>query len=610
MATTSFPTTIQLFLEAIDRAPNSPAQLRKTAQGWQSNSFAELLQRVAGLSKALGALGVRAGDRVALLAPNCPEWHVADFAIQGVGAVTVPLYFNESQERVAYILNDSGAKIAFVAGEPQIRALLECRERATALEQIVAVDAPAELDHDVLRYEMLIGTAGEGEIADYRRESEKITPDQLATIIYTSGTTGEPKGVMLSHANLTSNATDALASHCLTRSDLALSFLPLSHVYERTVDNTYIFHSVPIAYVERMENVPQALLEVRPTRTAAVPRFFEKMYAAILEKGREKTGLRRRLFDWAVKVAQQAAPWRAYGKPVSAGTKLRWWIANKLVYGKIRAGLGGRLRAICSGSAALSVQLAEFYAAVNVPVYQGYGLTETSPVVATNGPRAQKIGTVGPPIPNVQVRIAEDGEIQVRGSCVMQGYYRKPEQTQEAMTSDGWLRTGDIGNLDADGYLSVTDRKKELLKTSAGKMVAPQPIENRLRTSPYISNALLFGDKRKFLSVLLVPNFGAIEAKLGGGRGRAGGAFSSHVEAIADPRVRKLIEDEVERLTANLAQYERPKRFALIEDDFTTANGQLTHTMKPKRRIIEECYREVITRLYADVEGPKPQAIS
>jgi long-chain acyl-CoA synthetase len=602
----AYPTTIKLFLAAMDRSPNSPAQLRKTGQGWKNISAAEMLRSVAGLAKALRALGVKAGDRVALLAPNCPEWHVADFAIEGVGAITVPLYFNESQDRIVYIMNDSGAKIAVVAGEQQIHTLLECRDRCKTLEQIVAVAAPAELDHDLLRYETLIEGAGESEVTEYRRESEKISPDQLATIIYTSGTTGEPKGVMLSHANLTSNATDALASHILGPSDLGLSFLPLSHVYERTVDNTYIFRGVPLAYVERIENVAQALLEVRPTRTAAVPRFFEKIYAGILEKGRETRGLRRSLFDWALKVAEQAAPWKAYGRRVSPGTKLSWWFADKLVYKKIRAGLGGRITGICSGSAALSVQLAEFYAAIDVPVYQGYGLTETSPVVATNGPLKNKVGTVGPPIPNVEVRIAEDGEIQVRGRCVMQGYFQKPEQTREVTTPDGWLRTGDIGNLDADGYLSVTDRKKEMLKTSAGKMVAPQPIENKLRTSPYIANALMFGDKRKFLSVLLVPNFGAIEAKLGPG----GAAFSSHVEAIADPRVRKLMENELERLTANLAQYEKPKRFALIEDDFTTANGQLTHTMKPKRRIIEERYRDVITRLYADVEGPQPRAIS
>jgi long-chain acyl-CoA synthetase len=602
----SYPTTIKLFLDAIDRSPKSPAQMRRTSNGWQTISGAEMLQSVAGLAKALRALGVKSGDRVALLAPNCPEWHIADFAIQGIGAITVPLYFNESQERIAYILKDSGAKIVFLAGEAQIQNFLACPDRPSTVEQIIAVNPPDEFAHDVLRYETLISTAGDAEVTEYRREAEKVTPDQLATLIYTSGTTGEPKGVMLSHANLTSNATDALSSHMLTPGDLALSFLPLSHVYERTVDYTYIFHGVPIAYVDRMENVQQALLEVHPTRTAAVPRFFEKIYAGICEKGRQATGWRRRAFDWAMRVAHEAVPWRAYNKPASLSLKFRWWLADKLVFTKIRTGLGGNIRAICSGGAALSLQLGEFYASINVPVYQGYGLTETSPVVATNGPRAQKIGTVGPPIPNVDVRIAEDGEIQVRGRCVMQGYWHKPEQTRETMTPDGWLRTGDIGHLDSDGYLSVTDRKKELLKTAAGKLVAPQPIENKLRTSPFISNALLFGDKRKFLSVLIVPNFSALESKLGG----HGVAFVSHIEAVADPRVRKIIEEEVDRLTSNLAQYEKPKRFALIEDDFTAANGQLTHTLKPKRRIIEERYRDVITRLYADVEGPKPQAIS
>jgi long-chain acyl-CoA synthetase len=358
-----------------------------------------------------------------------------------------------------------------------------------------------------------------------------------------------------------------------------------------------------VAYVEQIDTIVQALMEVQPTIVAAVPRFFEKMYASILEKGRQTTGLKRKMFEWALRVAQEATPWRAYGREASGWTRLKWKIADKLVYSKIRAGLGGHVRTFCSGGAPLAVELGEFFASIDVPIFQGYGQTETSPIVAANAPGANKVGTVGRPIPNVEVRIAEDGEILVKGNCVMQGYYRKPDQTRDTFTPDGWLRTGDIGHLDADGYLVVTDRKKELLKTSAGKFVAPQPIENRLKSSPYIANAIVVGDRRKFISVLLVPNFAGLEAK---GRD-TGHDIGTHDEAVANPWVRQFVNDEMERLTASFAQYERPKRFALISEDFTAANGQLTYTLKLKRRAIEQRYKDVIEGLYADVEEPRPQ---
>jgi len=385
--------------------------------------------------------------------------------------------------------------------------------------------------------------------------------------------------------------------------ELALSFLPLSHVYERMMDYGYIFRGIPLAYVERIEDVPQALLEVHPTLTSAVPRFFEKLYANIMERGRQATGFKRRVFNWAMAVAQEATPWLAYGLPVPMHVKLAWTIADRLVYSKIRAGLGGSIRNFVSGGAPLAKDLAEFFWSVGLPVYQGYGLTETSPVVSANVPGANRVGTVGRPIANVEVRIADDGEILVRGPCVMQGYFHKPEQTSEALAPGGWLRTGDIGYLDVDGYLVVTDRKKELLKTAAGKFIAPQPIENRLKASPYISNAAVVGDKRKFISVLLVPNFSAVEAKAR----EAEIEFRSPEEIAASPWVRDLIAAEVERLTKDLAQYEKPKRFALLSQDFTMASGEVTYTLKLKRRIIEQRYRDVIENLYADVEEPRPQ---
>jgi long-chain acyl-CoA synthetase len=603
---TDYPPLTKCYLDAVDRFANPQAQMYRTSNGWKSLSAGEMLRRVAGLSRALAELGIKAGDRVGIFAPNCPEWHIADFAIQGLSAVSVPVYFNESVDRLIYILNDSGARIIITHGESQARKIAECRGRLPKLEQVISVAPPDDLHGDFLRYETLIATAGDADIADYRRRASDVSVDQLATIIYTSGTTGEPKGVMLTQSNLSSNALDSSKDYEVLPGDIGLSFLPLAHVYERVMDYGYFFRGVSIAYVEQVESVAQALLEVHPTMTAAVPRFYEKMYTNILEKGHRATGLKRMLFDWGLHVANAAAPWRAFGKNVGIVVKLQWWIANALVYSKIREGLGGRIRTFSSGGAPLAPELAEFFWTLNLPVYQGYGLTETAPVVSANLPSANKVGTVGRPIPHVQVRIADDGEILVKGPCVMQGYYHKPDDTRQVFTPDGWLCTGDIGRLDEDGYLVITDRKKELLKTAAGKFVAPAPIENSLKTSPFISNAIVVGDKRKFVSVLIVPNFAAIEAEAR----KTGREFHGPTQMTNDPWVRDLLSNEIERLTAHLAQYEKPKRFALLEQEFSYANGELTYTMKMKRRVIEERYQDVIARLYADVEEPRPQPLA
>jgi long-chain acyl-CoA synthetase len=601
-----YPSLNELFLDAIDHRPNPKAQMYRTADGWKSISSQEMLRRVAGLSKALAELGIKAGDRVGLFAPNCPEWHIADFAITGLGAASVPIYFNESPDRFVYIMNDAGARVIITAGEPEARKAAEARERMPKVEHLICVAPPADLRGEILDYESLIAAAGDADVAEYRRRCALVKSDQLATLIYTSGTTGEPKGVMLTHANLSSNSIESLRSHVVEPGDLGLEFLPLSHVYERTVGYGYLSKGVTIAYVENIESVGQALQEVHPTMAAAVPRLFEKTYGGIVEKGRRELGTKRKIFDWALRVAHESVPWRAYNKPPSSGLKMRWSVADKLVYSKIRAGLGGRLRTFVSGGAPLSPELAEFFWSVGVPVYQGYGLTETSPVVTSNRPDDHKVGTVGRPIPTVQVRIAEDGEILVKGTCVMQGYFGKPEATKAVIGPDGWLATGDIGRLDADGYLIITDRKKELIKTAGGKYVAPAPIENSLKTSPYILNAIVVGDQRKFCSVLVVLNapVAQMEAK------KQGREFAAPSQMLNDSWVRDLLSGEIERLTANLAQYEKPKRFAVLEQDFTTANGELTHTLKMRRRIIEERYKDVIAKLYADVEDPRPQVHS
>jgi long-chain acyl-CoA synthetase len=600
---TEYPALPAAFLDAMDRFPSSRTQSYRTSAGWQTISSEELVRRIAGVAKALTELGVGSGDRVGVFAPNCPEWHVADFAIQGLGGVTVPVYFHESVERVTYILKDSGARVVFTLGEEQARKVAQCRANLPELEHVISVAPPANLQGESLRYDALIAGAGGAEIAEYRRRTAEVKPEQLATIIYTSGTTGEPKGVMLSHANLSSNVLDGAAGYEMSPSDVGLSFLPLAHVYERTTDYAFFLHGVPIAYVEQMETVQQALLEVHPTFLGAVPRFYEKIYANVIEKGHHETRLKRKVFDWAIRVASRAVPWRAYGKSASSFVKLQWDLADKIVYSRIRAGVGGRIRLFTAGGAPLAPELAEFFWSVGLPVFQGYGLTETSPIVTANSPRSNKIGTVGPPIPNVQVRIAEDGEVLVKGPCVMQGYYRKPDATREVLAADGWFSTGDIGRLDDEGNLIITDRKKELLKTAGGKFVAPAPIENLLKTSPYIANAMVVGDKHKFVSVLIVPNFATIASAARD----AGRDVPTPGQMLSDPWVRDQIAHEIERLTPSLAQYEKPKRFALLEKDFTYGDGALTYTLKLKRRVIEERYRDVIEKIYADFEEPKPQ---
>jgi len=590
------------FLNAVDNLPNPRAQMVRRDGRWEALTSQEFLRRVAGLSTAFVELGVKPGDRAGLFSANRPEWHTADFAITGAGGVTVPVYFNESPERMTYILNHCGARVVFVVGKPQLQKLLAVRANLPELEQIVVADGGADVPSECLRYETLIAGASAADVSSYRMRASQVLPGQLASLIYTSGTTGEPKGVMLTHTNFCSNVTDVGHDFQLNPAeDVALSFLPLAHVYGRTMDYIYIFQGAALAYVESIDAVAQALLEVHPTITAAVPRFFEKIYARLAEQGSKNTGVKRMLFDWAMRVAEMSAQWRASQKHANLAVTLQQKLADALVYRKIRIGMGGRLRLISSGGAPLSKELAEFFWAVGIPIYQGYGLTETSPIVSSNYPE-NRMGSSGKPIPNVQVRAAEDGEILVKGPCVMQGYYKNPEATREVLSEDGWFRTGDIGYVDKDSYLFITDRKKDLIKTAAGKFVAPQPIENALRTSPYVLNAMVVGDKRKFIVALIVPNPTTVAAKAAD----QGIKFASNAKMAAHPWVHALFDSEVKRLTVHLAQYETIKRFALLPEDFTFDNGSLTFTLKLKRRVVEQQYAAVIESLYADVSEPRP----
>lgn len=582
--------------------PSQRAQMVRRDGVWEEISSQEFLRRVAGLAQALVELGAKSGDRVGLFAPNCPEWHTADFAISGSGGVTVPVYFNESPERMAYILNHSEAQILFIAGASQLEKFLRMRDQLKFVQNVIVSSREGDIPAEFLRYETLLAGVGDAEIAAYRLRAAQVLPSQLASIIYTSGTTGEPKGVMLTHANFSSNVADSCGDLQLKpESDVAISFLPLAHVYGRMLDYVYIFKGCPVAYVEVVENVAQALLEVRPTILAAVPRFFEKIYARLMEQGSKATGAKRKIFQFAMQTARESAAWRCGERSASLALRLKWAIADKLVYSKIRKGTGGRLRIVLSGGAPLSKDLAEFFWAVGIYIYQGYGLTETSPVLTNNHPK-NRVGSSGRPIPNVQLRIAADGEILAKGPCVMQGYYRAPEATREVLSEDGWFSTGDIGYLDKDNYLFITDRKKDLLKTAAGKFVAPQPLENTLKTSPYVLNAMVVGDKRKFIVALVVANPITVGARLA----EEGLHFNSNVELAANPRVHALLEEEVRRLTAHLAQYESIKRIAVLPEDFSFDGGSLTFTMKLKRRVVETQYHDVIEQLYADVSEPRP----
>ena len=589
-------------LSAIDRLPNPRAQMYRLGNRWEAISSEEFLRRVAGLSTALFELGVKTGDRVGIFCANRPEWHTADFAITGAGGVSVPIYFNESPQRMVYVLNHSQARIVFVSGPGQLERLLSSRSDLLTVEHIVAADAGPDLPPECLRYETLIAGAGGADISSYRMRTSQVLPEQLASLIYTSGTTGEPKGVMLTHTNFCSNVTDTHKEIRFDQTDdLALSFLPLAHVYGRMIDYSYIFHGITVAYVEAVEQVAQAMVELHPTILAAVPRVFEKMYARIVEQGSRNEGTKRKFFDWALRVATRSAKWRCGQGEAPLLVKAQWAVANRLVYTKIRQGTGGRLAKVFSGGAPLSKDLTEFFWAIGIPIYQGYGLTETSPVLTSNYPR-NRAGSSGKPIPNVEIKIAADGEILARGPCVMQGYFKNPEASREVLTSDGWFSTGDIGYLDKDNYLFITDRKKDLIKTAAGKFVAPQPIENALKTSPYLLNAMVVGDERKYVVALLVPNAVTIEANAA----KHGLKFTSKVEMSSHPWVTSLIDSEIRRLTSHLAQYESIKRFALLPEDFTFDNGSLTFTLKLKRRIVEQQYRKVIDQLYGDAAEPRP----
>jgi long-chain acyl-CoA synthetase len=559
----------------------------KRGSGWQVISSRQLYAYVATLARVLKQWGIHKGDRVAILGENRPEWMIADFACVTTGIIDVPIYATLTADQTLYLLQNSGARVIFVSTLEQLRKIQSIREQ-TSLEKIVVMDDISEVN--VIPMWSLINFASQGEDPQFDEEAHRITPEDLATLIYTSGTTGTSKGVMLSHGNLTTCAIMASKQAEWTPGDVYLSFLPLSHVTARHVDYVCYLDGVSLAYCAVFDQLPQMLQEAKPTIIVAVPRVYEKVRAE--SERRAGHGLRRKIFDWAVRIGERHKDEIARGE---TPTDPRWKLANKLVFSKIRQGFGGRSRAYFSGGAPLGKDMAEWFCSVGIPIMEGYGLTETSPTLSVNRRGAFKIGSVGKVNEGVQLKIAEDGEILVKGPTVFKGYWNMPEETRNSFV-DGWFKTGDIGELDSAGFLSITDRKKDLIKTSGGKFIAPQPIENALKANVLVAQAAIIGDKRKYASVIISPHFPLLEDWA-----RANGVlFTSRQELVASDKVRNLYRGIVEDLNKRLAHFETIKKILVVPDEFTVASGEITPTLKLKRRIIEAKYKQQIEQIYQE----------
>ena len=574
------------------------ACLRHKVDGrYVSVSTAELTRQVRQIAKALADSGVRPGDRVALMAENGPHWPAVDFATLCIGAVLVPIYPTLLPEGAAYVARDSGSRILFVQGRERLEGLLAVRADMPSVERIVAIGAsgagepplgasPAGLES----LEAFMARGSEADQAWLEKVAAQAKPEDLATLIYTSGTTGDPKGVMLTHDNLVSNALTGCDVLGLDGSFTALSFLPLSHSFERLVDYCFFFKGITIAYAESVQTVAANLLEERPHVFVAVPRVYEKVMARVLENATAAGGLKARIFRWALQVGRDALPQRLAFEPMT----LKVRIADKLVFSKIRERLGGRFVFAMSGGAPLGRDVAEFFWGAGIPIYEGYGLTETSPVISVNTRGATRLGTVGRPMPRIEVKIAEDGEILSRGPNTMRGYYGKPQATAEVIDGEGWFHTGDIGHLDDAGFLVITDRKKELIVNAYGKNIAPAPIENALKASRWISQAVVIGDRRQYLAALIVPDFDVLKGWAAAER--IGGTLA---EQLHHPKLRSILEAEVQAVNEHLARYEQIRVWELVPTEFTLEGGELTPTLKVKRRVINVKYKAILDRLYA-----------
>jgi long-chain acyl-CoA synthetase len=592
-------TLTDVFYGAVAR--HKPAQFRyKRGEVWHDVASAEVRRSVEELSEGLVALGVVPGDRVAILSENRPEWAYADYACLTARAIDAPIYPTLTAGQVAYILKDSGARAVFVSDPEQAGKVAEQRAGLPDLEHVIRMQDGPGFPEGTLSLEELRAKGRPGLEKDpgiVKRRAAHNQPDDVATLIYTSGTTGDPKGVMLTHGNITTNVLGGLEVFAmLGPDDVALSFLPLCHSFERMAGH-YLMHQAgaTVCFAENVATVPQNMLEVRPTVMCSVPRLYEKIYARIQDKVAQDPPLSRKIFNWALGVGRAGFEARLKKRSPGPWLRLQAALAEALVFGKIKQRTGGRLRLFVSGGAPLAREIAEFFGAVGLLVCEGYGLTETSPVIAVNRPDDVRPGSVGQAIRDVEIRIAEDGEILTRGPHIMKGYWNQPEATAEAIDSEGWFHTGDIGHLDERGFLTITDRKKDLIVTSGGKNIAPQPIENKVKTHPLVAEIVMVGNKRNFCSALVLPAFENLEpwAK------QQGIGDGSREALVENPKVVEHYEKLVAELTADLAQYEKIKKIALLTEEFTIESGELTPTLKVKRRVVEERYAPVIDRLYA-----------
>jgi len=559
---------------------------------WHPLSSDQIYQRVRALATAFLEFGAKKGDRIALISENRWEWIISDFAVLAIGAADVPLYPTLTGEQIAEQIHDAGCRIAVVSSRMQFDKLHAMRDK-TFLEHIIMMDSPAP--EGAIAFNELLGDAvARGPERDpvFDALAHAVEPGDLATLIYTSGTTGEPKGVALTHGNIAANQNFAPADFHFDSTDACISFLPLSHVTARALDYVMYNYGAQVAYCAHFDKLPQAMREIKPTVLVGVPRVFEKIHQEV-ERRAAQSPVKKRLLAWAVGLGSHFAEIVYDGRKPDS---LMWRLANKLAYSKVREAFGGRVRIFVSGGAPLGIDTARWFASAGIALWEGYGLTETSPVIALNTPIHHRLGSAGMPIANVDLKLAEDGELLVRGPSVFGGYWQKPAATAECFDSQGWFHTGDIGHLDADGFLFITDRKKELLKTSGGKMVAPQPIENKLKNNMLVANAALVGDRHKFISALIAPNFAALEEWAE----QQGIHAESRAALVADPRVVGAYGAVIREVNGGLANFETIKRFRILADEWAQDSGELTPSMKIKRRVLTARYAAVIAELYAD----------
>ncbi|HEY0265059.1 MAG TPA: long-chain fatty acid--CoA ligase [Granulicella sp.] len=591
MKSLNLATVNDVFVRASSRGDKTAMLWQDPGGVWKPITSDELYGRVRALAEVLSSWGVQRGDRVALISENRWEWPVTDFAAMALGAVDVPLFPTLTPEQVGYMLRDSGSKVVVVSSAKQYKKVVEAGD-LPALEHIVVMDEGEFEGAD--SFSALMAKAGEYQARDAAFDAQvaSVRPEELSTIIYTSGTTGDPKGVMLTQGNFAANLSISTSPFDFTEQDSCISFLPLSHVTARHVDYVLLARAVTLAYCPRLEGLAPAMQTVKPTIFVGVPRVYEKLRQTVESRSR-RSPVKKRIFQWALSVGKAHRKAILKGKtPWAPG----WKLANKLVFSKIQEAFGGRVQVYVAGGAPLGMDTGGWFADVGIRILEGYGLTETSPVIGLNYPKAYKFGTIGQPLANVQCRFAEDGELEVKGPSIFRGYWNKPQETAEAFSEDGWFRTGDIGNLDADGFISITDRKKELLKTSNGKLVAPQPIENRLKANGLVAQAALVGDKRKYVSVLISPNL----AELAEWAKDQGISSTDPKALVKDEKVVKLYKSIVDQVNGTLAPYEAMRRITIVPDEWSIEDGTLTPSMKLKRRIVEKRYATEIGEFYRD----------